>query len=312
MANTIPATDAIPHLIGIGLRPHQYHEWLQKPPEQVCFLEAMTDNYLGHKGGPARSYLNQIGEMRCLLLHGVGLNIGSCEDFCQDYVGALRELVAETKPVVVSDHLSFTGISGYYTHSLLPLPRTKPNAYHVNRKLAFLNETIKHPLALENPSRYLTFTDNELSEAEFLVETIRGTGSQMLLDINNLFITCTNEGSDPFKELAKIPKGSVAQYHIAGHQDRLGYLYDTHSGDIKPEVWELLGFALEVIGEAPVILERDDHKPMEITLEDWRCGKLPSQLSRSGKVEKPSKLHGISLPIPPGNPNCQPERLGSS
>ena len=48
MAHKIPATDAIPHLIGIGLRPHHYHEWLKEPPQQVRYLEALTDNYLGH------------------------------------------------------------------------------------------------------------------------------------------------------------------------------------------------------------------------------------------------------------------------
>ena len=258
-----------PFLKGYGLRPYHYLEWLKNPPKGAFVIEAITENYLGHRGGPALYYLDRICDGRTVFLHGVSLNIGAAEKLDMGYLDELSLLIKRLKPTIVSDHLSFSAISGKYSHSLLPLPRNQKTASFLRSKIHAAQEALSHPLVFENISRYVNYKDDELSEMEFAIEALKGTGAKLLLDVNNLYVTCFNEGSSAMDELLKIPKGFAAQYHIAGHETCDGYLFDTHSGPILKEVWQLLDVALDRVGERPVVLERDDHNPLSISMQDF-------------------------------------------
>ena len=86
------------HLRGLGLRPHHYEQWLKAPPPSIFYLEAISENYLGHKGGPALYYLQKIKEKYTLLLHGVGLNIGAAEPLDKEYLKELKKLIELLNP----------------------------------------------------------------------------------------------------------------------------------------------------------------------------------------------------------------------
>jgi hypothetical protein len=42
----------------------------------------------------------------------------------------------------------------------------------------------------------VTFLNSEMSETDFLSEVARRTGCGLLLDVNNVYISATNNGSD--------------------------------------------------------------------------------------------------------------------
>ena len=257
------------HLRGVGLRPHHYEEWINNPPHSIHSLEVITENYLGHKGGPALYYLERITEPYDLLLHGVNLNIGGAEECEPRYLKELKKLIKRLNPMIVSDHLSFSALEGRHSHSLLPLPRTEETVKFLSTKIAHVQNELGRSLALENISRYVTYEQDELSEIEFTNAVLNESGCQLLLDVNNLYVTCINEGLNPEKELLSLEKNRVVQYHIAGHQNCEHYLYDTHSGSIHPEVWNLLSLAIRRHGEHPIILEQDDHEALATVIQKW-------------------------------------------
>ena len=286
-------------LIGIGLRPHHYEEWIRRPPIEKAYLEAISDSYLYHIGGPSLYFLHQIRERYPILLHGVGLNLGSVDPIDRDYLSRIKNLRESFNASIVSDHLSFSSIKGKNTHSLLPLPRSLKTISLIKPKIHAVQETLNYQLTIENISRYMSFHHDEMSEIEFLSEMTAGTGAAILLDVNNLYVTCKNEGTDPWDEIEKIGSLSVNQYHIAGHRQEKNYLYDTHSGSVHPTVWRLLERAMELAGTAPIILERDDHEPLSVTVENW-CEDPKYRQQKTSEFGQDADISGGSKPVSSG------------
>ncbi len=83
----------------------------------------------------------------------------------------------------------------------------------------------------------------------------------ILLDINNIYVSSVNHGFDPLQYLQAMPKARVRQFHLAGHSNMGGHLIDTHDHPIVEPVWDLYRQALTVFGEVPTMIERDDNIP---------------------------------------------------
>jgi len=43
------------------------------------------------------------------------------------------------------------------------------------------------------------------------------TGCGLLLDVNNVYVSCFNHDLDPFEFVRAIPRERVVQFHLAGH-----------------------------------------------------------------------------------------------
>jgi uncharacterized protein (UPF0276 family) len=114
---------------------------------------------------------------------------------------------------------------------------------------------------LENPSSYLVFADDEMSECRFLAETCRRTGCFLLLDVNNVYVSATNHGFDPQAYIAGIPADRVRQVHLAGHSAGRGLLIDTHDQPVPDPVWRLYEAAMQRLGPVATMIERDDNIP---------------------------------------------------
>ena len=63
----------------------------------------------------------------------------------------------------------------------------------------------------------------------------------LLLDVNNVYVTCRNHDLDPVAYLEAIPYEHVVQIHLAGHTDNGMHCIDTHDGRVIDAVWDLLG-----------------------------------------------------------------------
>ena len=94
-------------------------------------------------------------------------------------------------------------------------------------------------LLLENTSSYVSYQADSMHEWEFLSQLCARTDCLLLLDLNNVLVSCTNHGWDPAQYLAGIPGERVWQLHLANHSDRGHYKFDSHLGAVPDEVWAL-------------------------------------------------------------------------
>jgi uncharacterized protein (UPF0276 family) len=245
---------------GLGLRPPHYPEFLggQVP---VDFVEVISENFMV-KGGKPLNVLAAIRERYHVALHGVSMSIGSADGIKLDYLHRLKALADRVKPLWVSDHLCWTGLEGFNSHDLLPLPYTEEALRVVCANMRLAQDVLERPLLLENPSTYLQFADDELSEWAFLAEVCRRTGCFLLLDVNNVYVSATNHGFDPSAYLAGVPAERVRQIHLAGHSDNgRGLLIDTHDHPVPDPVWSLYQQARGRLGAVATMIERDDEIP---------------------------------------------------
>jgi uncharacterized protein (UPF0276 family) len=139
-----------------------------------------------------------------------------------------------------------------------------------------------------------------MDEPEFLGRLAGETGCGLLLDVNNVFVTCFNAGVDPAAYLDAFPCESVVQIHLAGHQHRGTHIIDTHDRPVRPEVWELFRLAWARTGGASTLLEWDGDIP---PFADCRAELLKATDHMTGRAEpapaspESSGAEGISNPV---------------
>jgi uncharacterized protein len=259
-----PARPALPARVGIGLKP-QHVDALLADPSQLGFVEVHAENFMV-AGGPQHRVLERVRATWPLSLHGVGLSIGGEAPLDGAHLDRLDALIRRYQPASFSEHLAWSSHGGVFFNDLLPLPY---NAATLARVCAHVDQVQAHlgcRLLLENPATYVEFSASTLDESGFLAEVLRRTGCGLLLDLNNLWVSCTNHGRDVRASLAALPLQAVGEIHIAGHavqQDSSGapLLIDTHGSPVADGVWCLLADVLATIGPRPVLIERDNNLP---------------------------------------------------
>ena len=251
---------ALPKLgLGLGLRSVHFDAILTDWPA-IDWFEAISENFMDSHGRP-RAVLRSVAERYPIVLHGVSLSIGSTDPLDRDYLARLKALADEVRPAWVGDHLCWTGVMGLNTHDLLPLPLTEASLRHVTARVAQVQDLLGRPLILENPSSYIRFAEDEVSEPDFLRRLAAATGCGLLLDVNNVHVSCFNAGTDPAAYLDAFPFEHVVQLHLAGHRHLGTHIVDTHDGPVVPDVWRLFRTAWDRSGGASTLLEWDDHIP---------------------------------------------------
>jgi uncharacterized protein (UPF0276 family) len=244
---------------GLGMRPPHYQAFVDGSPP-VDFVEVISENFMVDGGRPLY-VLDAVRERYAVALHGVSMSLGSADGLSPVYLRRLKALADRVRPLWVSDHLCWTGLSGFNSHDLLPLPYTEEALGVVCNNIAFAQDVLDRALLLENPSSYVTFAESELSEWEFLTEVCRRTGCHLLLDINNIYVSGRNHGFDPDVYLAAIPQDRVRQMHLAGHSQGKALLIDTHDSPVCDPVWDLYRKACARFGPVATMIERDDAIP---------------------------------------------------
>lgn len=244
---------------GIGLRAKHYEDILREPP-RVDWFEAISENYMDSAGRPLH-VLETIRRRYPVALHGVSLSIGTTDPLDPAYLARLRALIHHVDPAIVSDHLCWTGVDGEQLHDLLPLPWTEEALEHLVARVAQVQEALGRRVLLENVSTYLTYAHSAMSEWEFLAALAERSGCGILLDLNNVYVNAYNHGFDAGTFLAGLPPAAVGQFHLAGHTDRGGFLFDTHSRPVIDGVWALYRDALRRFGPVTTLIEWDEDIP---------------------------------------------------
>ncbi|MBT9302536.1 DUF692 domain-containing protein [Pseudomonas sp. TAE6080] len=254
----------LPRRAGLGLKSEHLAEVLATLPD-IGFFEVHAENYMV-AGGPFHHYLGLIREQYPLSLHGVGLSIGGEGPLNHVHLARLAVLIERYQPQSFSEHLAWSSHGPVFLNDLLPLAYDDAALKRVCEHIDQVQTTLKRRMLLENPSTYLQFQRSTLDETDFISEVIRRTGCGLLLDVNNVYVSCINHQQDPLAYLDALPLHAVGEIHLAGFAedaDNLGdrLLIDDHGAPIDNAVWHLYQQALQRVGPVATLIERDNDVP---------------------------------------------------
>lgn len=288
MNTSLPDT---PPLIGIGFRV-PITRWTLANLHRFDVLEITVDHYI--KGGEyARNAIRNLVDRIPLVLHGVGLSIGTDAPLDEGYLDGVAEAIEDLKVPSYSEHLAWTKVPGIDIANLLPVPKTRAVADVLIPKIEQLQARLPVPFSIENISYVFDFPDAEMTDAEFFNLLFRETGVGMLLDVENLFVNSRNHGIDPAAFLDQLPAGVVTGVHAAGgpliHRPYLDAPFhaDNHSHQVPEQALALLERALERQRPQTVILERDnDFEQGDELLAD--VARIRRQAQKAARQERPA------------------------
>ena len=257
---------------GIGFRTPHFAELAAARPA-LGFLEVHPENYLG--GGERPRQLDLLRRDYRVSLHGVGLSLGSAEPLDGRHLDRLADLAERIAPCLMSEHLSWSGLPGLCLNDLVPLPLTEEALLAACRNVERVQERLGRPILVENVSAYLRFRHSTIPEPELMAELSLRTGCGVLLDVNNVVVSCHNTGGDPFAWFRALRPGTVGEIHLAGHSvveaDGVPLLIDDHGSPVDRVVLELYAEAVRHFPDALTLVEWDSRlPPLEDLVEQAR------------------------------------------
>ena len=275
-ANRLPATP------GVGYKP-QHYAAIMADAGPVGWLEIHAENYMGDGGRPL-AQLRHLAERFPISVHGVGLSIGGEGPLDRDHLARLRHLCDWANPASFSEHLAWSTHDGAYLNDLLPLPYTDVTLARVCDHVDQVQEVLGRRMLLENPSTYIAFAETAMDEVAFLTEIARRTGCGLLLDVNNVYVSGTNQNYDPAGYVDTFPLHLVGEIHLGGHdedRDDQGrrLLIDSHGANVVDPVWALYAQVIAKAGPLPTLIEWDNDVP------DWPI--LASEAARAAAILEP-------------------------
>jgi len=248
---------------GLGFKTEHLDEALTARADGLWF-EVHAENYMVD-GGPRLAALEAVRGRRPVSLHGVGLSLASPSPPCPVHLARLAVLADRIAPLAISDHLAWQRWRGVHHADFLPFPRTREALGHVADNIDRVQNALRRPILIENPSLYVDLPGHEMSEAEFLGEMARRTGCGLLVDVNNIFVSAANLGFNAQSRIDAIAADLVGEIHLAGHSadgdPTSPLLIDSHDAAVSPEVWRLYRRLVERIGPRLTLIERDDRVP---------------------------------------------------
>ncbi|WP_232280396.1 MNIO family bufferin maturase [Sphingomonas sp. PAMC 26605] len=266
---------------GLGFKLEHLDEALTARNPGLWF-EVHAENYMVD-GGPRLRALVALAERFAISLHGVGLSLVSVEPPAEDHLGRLRALSDLIGPAAISDHLAWQKWEGAHHADFLPFPRTREALDIAAGNVARVQDALRRPILVENPSLYVDLPGHELDEASFLTELAQRTGCGLLVDVNNIFVSAANLRFSAEARIDAIPASIIGEIHLAGHRPDpdpdSGLLIDSHDAPISDPVWLLYRRLIDRIGARPTLIERDDEVPPfpELMLERDRAHHLLEQ-----------------------------------
>ena len=258
--------DRLPDATGVGYKPQHFSDILSDPGP-VEWLEIHAENYMGDGGRPL-AQLRHLSEKFAISVHGVGLSIGGESPLDADHLARLKHLLSWLKPASFSEHLAWSTHDSHFLNDLLPLPYTTQTLARVCDHVDQVQEAVGRQMLLENPSTYLAFDESDMAEVDFLSEIARRTGCGLLFDVNNVFVSATNQQTDPLSYINAFPLAQVGEIHLGGHhadEDETGapLLIDSHGAKVVDPVWALYEHTIQRGGPKPTLIEWDTDVP------DW-------------------------------------------
>lgn len=202
-----------------------------------------------------------------VLLHGIGLSLGSAEGLDPRRVRHVTRVAEAVEPPWFSEHIAFTRAGGVEIGHLAPLPFTREAVATVAANVAGLRRALPGlPLLLENIAYPFALPGAEMSEADFVRAILEETDAGLLLDLENVHANARNHGYDPLAYLESLPLERVVEVHLAGGVERDGAYVDSHTRPVPEASWSLLEWLAPRAPIRAVVIERDDNLPPFVEL----------------------------------------------
>jgi uncharacterized protein len=186
-----------------------------------------------------------------VVIHGIGLSIGSVSGWNEEYIRILDEFHSLRSFDWHSEHLGFMLMEDSDGKIVnigvpLPLPYTEEALDLLVPRCKELCKRYKVPFLLENLTYYLPNLpfDKGYDEIEFLNQLTERSGCGLLLDLHNLYCNSINFNFDPIEGLSRLRLDKVIQIHLAGGTYHDGFMMDIHSDFVPEKVWEMLDYVL--------------------------------------------------------------------
>lgn len=284
---------ALPKAVGVGFK-LQHFANVMADPKGLGFIEVHAENYMA-QGGAMRAQLAELKSLMPVSLHGVGLSLGGATKPDGAHLERLRALIDWVEPAQFSEHLAWMGHAGLFANDLLPLAYDQETLARVTMHVDMVQQALGQRILIENPSSYLHIGQNSVAaETDFLSALVAESGCGLLLDLNNVYVSCRNLGWNSADYLRGLPLDAVGEVHLAGHAEETdgqgdALLIDNHGAPVAGPVWALYASLLGKIGAVPTLIEWDTDIP------DWsvlnaECDKATAIMRRMDEGARPEMV----------------------
>ncbi len=164
-----------------------------------------------------------------ILVHGVGLSIGSHEGYSTTYLRLLDKFLEHIDVAWHSEHLAYTKVDGEHLGIMLAMPKTEEALDMIAGRVQELQRRYDMPFLLENVVHVIPDCPGDYSEAGFLNQLAQRTGCGLILDVYNLECDAHNHKFDIGTFLDELEMAHVRELHLARGVEHDGFLLDVHS-----------------------------------------------------------------------------------
>lgn len=222
----------------------------------VDYLEIAPDaiaSFDGNRPFLRPEVIAHLREIACqvrLVVHGVGLSIGSYDRWNDGYLALLDQLFAEVSVEWHSEHLGYTTVSGQFLGTMLPLPRTQQALELVAERAAKIVDRYRIPFLLEHVVGLLPDAPHEFTDVEFANLVASWSGCGLIVDAYNLLCDNANRGLNLADFAAQLDPRHPMELHIAGGTTYKSLAVDVHS---RPAAAETVTLAKDILARQPNI-----------------------------------------------------------
>lgn len=221
-------------------------DYIETTPDSIAFV----DRGVPRIHPDCMAELKSIGRDAKLVVHGVGLSIGSHDGWLENYLRLLDELFESVEVTWHSEHLGYTAVNGENLGTMLAVPRTEEVLDLLTGRILAIQRRYAVPFLVEHVIHMLPDYPGEYSQAAFLNALVRRTGCGLILDAYNLECDAHNHGFDIAAFLSELDMSQVREVHVARGSEFRGFLLDAHAHRTRPSTVKLASRAIEAAGGA--------------------------------------------------------------
>lgn len=216
-------------------RIYPYIDYLEITPDSISTFDGKK-SYISDE---IIEEIKDISNDKKIVIHGVGLSIGSYDGYSEEYLKLLDSLYESIDFEWHSEHLGYTKVNGESLGTMLSLPRTGETLDMITERVNEIKDRYKKEFLLENIIRIVPDYDSEYGEAEFMNKISENTGCGFILDAYNLECDNYNHGFNIEGYIKELDLSKVKEIHIANGTIEDGFMLDAHCGTVMDSTIEL-------------------------------------------------------------------------
>lgn len=289
--------------IGIGWRP-ELAAGILSNLDRIDVIEVMADDFFSASRRELRA-IQTLAAQVPVVLHGVSLGLASSAPVDGKRLDRMARVVDAIEPDFWSEHLAFVRADGLEIGHLAAPPRTDATIEGTVKNLERAAAVVGAAPLVENIATLIDPPGSVHDEMTWIAKIALAAGSELLLDLNNLYANAVNFGHDPAALLERLPLDRVTSVHLAGGKwisatTGEQRLLDDHLHDVPDAVYDLLtATGARTTQPLTVVLERDGAYPP--------FGQLMAQLDRARDALTRGRLRAVERQVVRLSPGAMTE-----